>query len=271
MNILREDELDSLPLDQLVQRMDEFLLLSHEERYGKLFDSNFTFLPSELVNSKTVQQRSKDEIRKIAYLVFSYVVQLELANVSSGFANKVLFTEAYKSTDWTSPVFRLRDGAIRQYQIVSSRMAFEIFMDILYCVETGERSASKSSKLKKFREWLKNVDNRFHYFAHVLLIAYKFDREIRSPEVHGGSRFPRRMLLLTEPEREEMNQPFNLTNALINIWRPLIDILNNTRPTSMTYTDMSQFEKHQEWFKAYMSGDDDTIEAKLDEMLSSID
>ena len=270
MNSLTEEELDSLPLKELVQRMDDFLLKSNEERYGKLPDGFTISLPSELVNTAVVQKWQELEIRKIAYLVFSYLVQLEQSSVSSGFANKVLFAETYKPTDWTSPVFRLRDGATRQYQIVSSRMAFEIFIDLLHTIETGKRLTSKKTKLGKFREWLQDVKNRFHYFAHVLLVAYRFDREVRTPEVHGSSGFPRRMLLLTEPERGEMNQPFNLTNALINIWRPLIDILNNTRPTSMAYTDMSQFEKHQEWFQAYMSGDDDAIEAKLDEMLSSI-
>ena len=270
MNSLTEEELDSLPLKELIQRMDDFLLESNEERYGKLPDGLTISLPRELVNTAVVQKWQEPEVRKIAYLVFSYLVQLELSSVSSGFANRILFTEAYKTTDWKSPVFRLRDGVIRQYQIISSRMAFEIFIDLLYCVETGERLTSKRSKLKKFRSWLQDVENRFHYFAHVLLIAYRFDRDVRTLEVHGSSRLPRKALLLKEPEREEMNQPFHLTNALINIWRPLIDILNNIRPTSMVYTDMSQIEKHQEWFLAYMSGDNEAIEAKLDEMLNNI-
>ena len=269
MDGLTEEALDSLPLKELIQRMDDFLLKSNEERYGKLFDG-FISLPSELVNTDVVQNWQEPEIRKIAYLVFSYLVQLELSSVSSGFANRILFTEAYKTTDWQSPVFRLRDGVIRQYQIVSSRIAFEIFIDLLYCIETGERLNSNRSKLKKFRGWLQDVENRFHYFSHVLLIAYRFDHEVRTPEVHGSSPLPRRMLLLKKSEHEEMNQPFNLTNALINIWRPLIDMLSNTRPTSMIYTDMSQIEMHQEWFQAYMSGDNETIEAKLDEMLNNI-
>ena len=266
MNSLTEEELDTLPLKEQVQRMDEFLLQSQQERYGDLPFIEPISLTSALINSKTVMQRSEIEIRKIAYLAFSYLTQLELSSISSGFANRILYTESYKPSAWKSPTFRLRDGVISQYQIVCSRIAFEIFIDLLYTIETGNRLTSKKSKLKVFRKWLRDVNNKFHYFAHVLLIAYKFDREIRTPEVHGSSRLPRRLLLLQEPSFEESNQQFRLTNTLLNIWRPLIDILNDIRPT---YMQMSQAD--EEWFAAYMSGDNEAIEAKLDEMLNNID
>jgi hypothetical protein len=184
---------------------------------------------------------------------------------------QIKFASQRQPLDWASPIFRLRFGAINQYQIISSRISIEIFIDLLYCIETGERLTSKKSKLKKFRTWLQDVHNKFHYFAHVLLIAYRFDRELRAPEVHGSSSSPRSMLMLQTPTFEDINKQFHLNNVLINIWNPLIEILNDTRPTSMTYVGTSQFEGHQQWFKTYMSGDDDAIEAKLDEMLSSID
>ena len=243
--------------------MDTFLLQSQQERYGDITPLNPISLVSSLVNSKAVTQLSEIQVRKIAYLVFSYLIQLELSSVSSGFSNKILYTESYKLSDWSSPTFKLRDGVISQYQIVCSRIAFEIFIDLLYTIETGNRLISKKSKLKTFRKWLQDVDNNFHYFAHVLLIAYKFDREIRTPEVHGSSSLPRRLLLLQEPSFEESNQQFRLTNTLMNVWRPLIDILNNIRPTYMHIT-----ETDEEWFQTYMSGDDAAIEVKLSEMLA---
>jgi hypothetical protein len=93
LNSLTEEELDSLPLKELVQRMDDFLLKSHEEKYGKLPNGIPINLPSQLVNTIKVQQRTDLEIRKIAYLVFAYLTQLGLSSVSSGFANKICFTE----------------------------------------------------------------------------------------------------------------------------------------------------------------------------------
>jgi hypothetical protein len=72
------------------------------------------------------------------------------------------------------------------------------------------------------------------------------------------------MLLLQVPTFDENNEHLRLTNTLMGVWRPLIDILNNKRPT---YMHLSQSD--EDWFRAYMSGDDDAIEAKLGEMLDA--
>lgn len=233
MSPLSEIELDSLPLDALVHRMDEFLLEAERERYGRPHEFNPIAIPSELTNAPAVRQRSDTEIRNLAYLSFSYLVQLQLGSVSGGFANRILYTETYKPSDWSSPTFRLRVNAIQQYEIICSRIAFEIFIDLLHSIETGKRLETKKSKLRAFRVWLRDSGSKFHYFAHVLLAAYRFDREVRAPEVHGTSPRPRRMLLLQMPSFEESNQSLQLTNTLAGIWKPLIDILNNVRPNYM--------------------------------------
>lgn len=133
-------------------------------------------------------------------------------------------------------------------------------------METGERLDSSKSKLKKLRNWLQDVKNKFHYFAHVLLIAYRFDREVRTPEVHGSPTSPRSMLQLQTSSFEENNKQFFLINTLAGVWRPLIDTLNDIRTT---YMQMSQADN--EWFHTYKSGDNEAIEAKKDEMLNNID
>src|SRR5258708_27278921 len=91
---------------------------------------------------------------------------------------------------WHVPLLRLRDGAIRQYQIMCSRIAMEIFMDLLHCIETGQRLTSKRSKLKAFQKWLCDPANDLHYFAHVLLDACRFERSLRTPEVHCTPKWP---------------------------------------------------------------------------------
>jgi hypothetical protein len=261
MNPLTEEQLDELPLSALIQRMDAFLVQSHKERYGSSLAS--IELTSQLMGTACVRQRSETEQRKIAYVCFSYLVQLQMESVASGMTNKILYAEKYTEQDWLSPVFRLREGALRQYSTISSRIAFEIFIDLLHIIDTGERLSVKKSKLKSFRGWLKNVNNKFHYFAHVLLAAYEFDRGLRTPEVHGASRLPRRFLTLQMPEFQELNENNKLINTLMNVWRPLIDLLNNVRPTYMHVEDV-----HDEWFQIYMSGDDDEIEKKLSQLLS---
>lgn len=257
-----ESDLAAIPLETLVARMDEFLSRAHRERYGEPSHMFPIALPSEVTKSLTVRSRSDAEIRHIAHICFSYLVQLEMDAVASGFANALLYTSAYSDSDWQSPVFRLRDGAIRQYQIVGSRIAFEVFIDLLHAVDTGRRLDSKKSKLKAFRTWLRQPNNKFHYFAHVLLAAYRFDRQVRTPEVHGTSRLPRQMLLLQVPSNEESNRHVQLLNVLSGCWRPLLDLLNNVRPNYMSIS-----QEDEEWFHTYMTGDDDTIDAKLDEMM----
>ena len=265
MHEISPSDLDAMSLEQLVARMDEFILESHRERYGPRRETFSIALPSEAVQTVTVRSLPEPQARRVAQLCFAYLVQLELEGMPSGFANALLYTPTYTAADWQSPVFRLREAAIRQYQIIAGRVAFEIFMDLLYTLETGERLKSKRSKLKAFRKWLCEPNDRFHYFAHVLLAAYRFDRDLRSPEIHGASRYPRRLLLLNVPSIEESNEPFGLVNALTGSWQPLIDLLNNIRPNYMSIS-----KQDEEWFHIYMKGTKDEIEKKLKEILEVI-
>ena len=140
----------------------------------------------------------------------------------------------------------------------------EIFMNLLHCVETGRRIDS-DSKLKPFRKWLCSPTNQFHYFAHILLEAYRFDRGFRTPEVHGASKFPRRMLILQVPDHQENNEPLRLINSLFTCWRPLIEILNGQRPTSMQISN-----DEENWFTTYMSGSEAEVAQKLEDMFREI-
>lgn len=270
MHSIADHELDALTTADLVQRMDTFLRTAHIERYGPAEPQQppppFPPLPpepcvSDVVNAKTLVSQSDLIRRRVAYATYAYLVQMQFNSVCGGFANRILYDESYNETKWQSPVFRLRDGALRQYETISSRIAFEVFIDLLYVIENGKRIESKKSKLKAFRSWLLIKRNRFHYFAHVLLEAYRFDRELRTPEVHGTSRLPRRMLRLELPSHDENNEHLQLINVLSGVWRPLIDILNDVRPT---YMHMKQSD--EAWFHAFMSGDDEAIEAKLANM-----
>jgi hypothetical protein len=247
--------------------MDDVLLQSIRERYGQIPDGFPLALVSDIVNTKKVSAQSDEQRRRIAYLTFSYLVQVELHLVSGGFSNAMLFTSNYdEASSWQSPLFRLRDGAIRQYQIMCSRIAMEIFMDLLHCIETGNRLKSKRSKLKVFQKWLCDPTNELHYFAHVLLEAYRFDRNLRTPEVHGAPKLPNRLLLLQRPSPEEMNEPHRLLNALAGCWRPLRDLLNGQRPS---YMQISEAEK--EWFSTYMTGSENEIAEKLVQMFDGIE
>lgn len=267
MTPLDQSELNLLELPALIHRMDEILLQSIIERYGQVHEGFPVCRVSDILNTQKVVAQSVEQRRKIAYISFSYLIQLELHSVSSGFSNAILFTQGYNDTSsWQSPLFRLRDGALSQYQIVSSRIAMEIFMDLLHCIETGQRLKSKRSKLKSFQKWLCDPANQFHYFAHVLLEAYRFDRLLRTPEVHGTPKLPNRLLLLQHPSPEEMNEPNRLINSLINCWRPLQELLNGQRPSYMHIS-----EAENDWFTTFMIGTDSEIAEKIMDMFDGIE
>jgi hypothetical protein len=265
MNTITDEQLNDLPLENLVSRMDEFLNTAYIERYGSLIEHHPVPRVSDVVNSSLVVEQSQESKRQIAYIAYSFLIQMELVYVTSGISNKVLYNENYNEMQWCSPIFRLRHATLSQNITISSRIAFEVFIDLLHVIENGTRIRAKKSKIKSFRDWLRTPQNRFHYFAHILLMAYKFDREHRTPEVHGTSRIPKRLLKLEMPTGEEQNAILDLTNALINSWTPLVDILNGVRPNYMQI-----IHNDRDWFDAFMSGDDDAIENKLIEMFETI-
>lgn len=251
--------LGALSLADLVKRMDDVLHSSVIERYGVIPDGFVPNLVSQIMETQRVHALPEETQRYLAHIVFSYLVQSEMASVIGGMSNAVLFNDRYnENLSWQSPLFRLRHGALHQYQIVSSRIAMEIFMDILYCIDTGERLEKKKSKLKAFRKWLCDPNNQFHYFAHVLLAAYRFDRGIRTPEVHGTPKLPKRLLSLQKPSHDEMNECHNLTNTLSGCWRPLLELLDGKTPSYMHIN-----EADMDWFHAYMTGTEEEVVNKL--------
>ena len=264
---MSSEQLDSLPTEELIIRMDEFINDSFNERNSHLPPNLFRLpnkLVSQLICTQSVQSKSDEIKRKIAYLCFSYLIQSDLGLVNLGMTNLVLYSN-FNESKWRSPLFRLNHAALTQYQIVASRMAFEVFIDLLLVLETGERIDAKKSKLKTFKKWLCQSKNPFNYFAHVLLIAYHFDREQRTPEVHGTSKFPRKLLCLQTPSSEQQNNPLHLTNALTSAWDPLLDILNSRKPTQMQIP-----LDNDGWFTAFMSQDESKIEQELEKLFQDI-
>jgi hypothetical protein len=267
LNPLRKEELDALPLLELVARMDRVLEVNRLERYGRevlqLFDHKPTV--AEFVATKLVSQAT-DNQRGLVYLFFGFLVQMELCEVATGISNKVLYNSSFHQTEsWRSPAFRLRHGVLWQYDILASRVAMEVFMDLLHALDTGRRLAGRKSRFKEFRKWLINIENPFVYFANVLISAYRFDRKHRTAEAHGSSRFPRKLLLLQVPDSVELNESHKLSNVLLNTWSPLKVILNGGMPNFIHIVDGIS-----EWLPVYLSGAPEEIERMLDEILSEM-
>ncbi len=136
-------------------------------------------------------------------------------------------------------------------------------MDLLYCIEKGERLPSKKSKLKAFKNFLTDVKNPFHYFAAVLVSAYSFDRKLRTPEIHGTPSLANRILLLQVPDHAEMNEVYLLSNVLGNCWQPLCELLNGL-PVGYSAFDSVSID----WYETYLKGTPEQVEAKLEELFA---
>ena len=265
---LTDEELDSLSVEGLVARMDHFLATNRLERYGAVtVAEGFSSRPTvaEFVATNAISQQSDDRRRALAHLCFGFLIQLELCEVAGGMANRELYNHNFNAECNHSPAFRLRDGVFWQYDIVASRMAMEVFMDLLYSIDTGKRIQWKKSKIGEFRKWLQRTDNRFVYFAHVLLGAYQFDRKHRTPEIHGASKLPRRFLLMQTPDSETRNESVTLMGALMNVWHPLIVLLEGGKPIYMNVGD-----EQMNWFNSYQHGTPTDVDKAVKELLAEI-
>ncbi|MCX6348031.1 MAG: hypothetical protein NTV79_00805 [Candidatus Aureabacteria bacterium] len=253
--------------------MDKILHTNREERYGPEVVrtlAGFGFKPAvrDFADTKLIMAKTDAERRYLVHLFFSFLVQMEMCEVASGIENLFLYDATYHELEsWRSPAFRLRHAALWQYQILGSRVAMEIFMDLIHAIDTGKRLNSSKSTFSAFRKWLCNVDNPFVYFAHVLIAAFRFDRKHRTPEAHGSSRVPRRLLLLQVPESKELNEPLQLTNVLSSIWPPLKAILDGRKAQSISLIPGLQADL-ENWLKTYSRGSSKEFKEMFEAILS---
>ncbi len=263
---LTEQQLDLHSLEELVRRMDAFLLDIFQKRALPVPQIIPAKLPSQLMSCDLVQRHPEDTQRRIAYQTFSFLLQLEFNMSACGISNKLLFGVNHNPENWHNPMFRLQEGVLHQYHLIGSRISFEIFMDLLHLIETGELlKPHKKSKIKAFRRWLLGSQTPFRYYGHILVRAYEFDRLHRSPVVHGASPLPRQLLLLGAHDSALANEALQLVNVMSNVWMPLIDLASSRKPAQMQIGD-----DMKEWFKAYMSGTDAELTQVLTNLLSAI-
>lgn len=266
MNELSDDELDALSITQLVDRMDEFLIAVYEQRTPAHLRIIAPKLPSQLMATQMVVELNEEIRRRIAYCTYSFLLHLEMNMTGCGIANKLLYGLDHDLANWSNPFFRLNEGVLYQYQLVGSRITFEVFMDLLCLIGTGEDCPTPGkSKIKGFKRWILKANTPFRYFGHVLFAAYQFDREHRSPVVHGASKLPRRMLCMGRHDSNLANETLALVNFMSNVWMPLIEVASNRRPNMM-----HEGSAPRDWFVAYMSGDDVLIQQVLEKMLESV-
>jgi hypothetical protein len=252
------DDIKQLSLDALVERMDVVRLTAEKERYGSdLVEIREQHIPfpqvKHLMSTSTARQMDEPQRRKLADATFRFLLQMDMLSVSSGISNTVVYGPTYHEGVWAYPSHWMASAVLDQYSIVASRIALECFFDLLYIADRGERMSGRS-KFKAFQKWVILPENRYKYFVGHILVAFEFDREHRQKEVHGTSRFAHCLLRLGKPDSEELNIPHKLTNVLLNVWLPLIEIMNGTPPNSI-----SVFGSREGFAKKYFESHSDPV------------
>jgi hypothetical protein len=263
---LNAEAIKGLTLSELVTRMDSIRLIAERQRYPNKATATIPTV-RQLLDTAQVEAMDEARQRRSVDVAFRFLLQLDLCSMSSGNANAVLYNSGYNISLWQSPVFRLAHAAFGQYEIVASRIALECFFDLLHVLETGERLPVKS-KFKAFKKWILRDDNSFVYFLGHIADGHEFDRNVRTPEVHGTSRYAQELLMLTTPDDAALNHKSRLVNVLSSVWQPLLQLLNGVQPTSI-----SVFDNCHDFAEAYFRRKDapdnfDTMVCELAKRLS---
>lgn len=250
---LTKDDILSLSVHDLASRMDSLVLESLSERYG--LHHHPQPLVSEILLTPHVQKMNESKQREVCYLTFNTLLQMHYTDFAGVISNKFIFGDKYnKCKSWGSPTIQIRTAAINQFTVISSRISMECFMQLLHFLGTGERIKAKKSTFKSFKKWINDAKNPFSYFATHIFRAFVFDRNHRTPEVHAATRLSSKVLMMGKPAFVDLNSYSELENLMLNIWQPLVDILNDGKCYSM-YGNEEDFQ----WLKSYLN---DTKEEK---------
>lgn len=264
---LTPEEVRELPLADLVQRMDTVRETADRERSGSkwftLMDQHHPYpRVADLMSTTIASALDETEGRRLADAAFRFLLQRDLLMVACGIGNTVIYGPNFHEGLWSSPAHRMKSAVLDQYGIVASRIALECFFDLLHIAHKGRRMDGRS-KFKAFRQWVLEDGNPYKYFVGHIIQAFEFDRSHRQREVHGTSRFAQELLRLERPDHGERNVSLGLTNILLSVWDPLLQLMNGVQPNSIAV-----FVSCDEFATQYFDGR--TEPAEFDEFLSRI-
>lgn len=170
MESLTKEELGKLSNDDLARRMDTILLNKEIENYGieitkrnKVFQEQRSVVT--ILKTKYIQKLDEKRQRKICYLIFNTLLQMEYTNFTSGAKNHYIYRHTSTQTvNWSSPSTQVNNAALTQFGIISSRITMECFMQLLHYIDTGNEINGKST-FKAFKKWLNNPQKPIFIFC----------------------------------------------------------------------------------------------------------
>lgn len=270
MQPLTKEELSQLSNNELALRMDTILLNKEVENYGlehvelhKVFHEKRSVVT--ILNTKIIQNLDETIQRKVCHLTFNTLLQMQYTDFTSGASNHYIYRHtSTQTTNWNSPSTQITNAALTQFGIISSRITMECFIQLVHVIDTGKRIEARS-KLGAFKKWLNKDNNPFSYFAWYTLRAFHFDRQYRTPEIHASSRLSSIILQMREPDNKDSKNQMELHNIFLNLWQPLIDILNEKQCSSIIGE-----EGASEWLNLYLNGTGEDRDKFLESIFEQI-
>ena len=255
INKLTENELNNLDNNELVSRMDAILSAPYWGHRGRKI---MLLSVKNIFDTKSVQSFSLDFQRKIIYKAFGLLLQLHYTDFSCS-AN--FFQIPEKDDSLTKQLY---SAARNQWTYVSSRIVFEYFIHLTYMMGTGEEFRMGKSAIKKYKNWLKNKNNPYTYFAISVMRAKSYDREKRTPEIHAGTKLARQILLLTASDIDD--DMLNLVNIIQNQWQFILRIANGEDSKNMGWVSSGKDMGDKEWYEVWQSENQELINSEIDKM-----
>ncbi|SFZ78442.1 hypothetical protein [Chitinimonas taiwanensis] len=228
MRKLSVEEYRQLDSKSLAERIDDFLQAELPIPI-KIDSVPFASASAKsILNSERFQNLEEGLRKRALEMFFRSVFQSEacvrylVLGGSSG-AKSGLGQETFSPRDQSI------SGALRQAQLVSARIAFECFMEFLSLVESGIlfKKKSRDSKLGGFIKWLQGPNNSFGWVVFYVLPLKRFDRNYRTPEVHGTSHVAIEALRGAPVSMNRSNDELSALNLIVNLWQLVVQTLNN--------------------------------------------
>lgn len=245
-----------MSVSTLVSRMDTIRYQAEVERYGEdwvLQSEKALPYPriADLASTFAFSNLAESHQRRLVDAAFRFLLQVDMLLVCGEITNSVVYGPGYTENRWSSPSHWMRSAVLSQYEIVASRIALECFFDLIYIADRNERMPG-DSKFKEFRKWIVRDSNPYKYFVGHIIQGFEFDRQHRQQEVHGTSRFAQCLLRLQIPDTNELNVSNQLTNVLIGVWHPFVELFDGKQPAGIAV-----FENLKDFPFEYFQSQDD--------------
>ncbi len=215
------NHLDSIVLSS---RIDEFFQENHRSQYGPESPQWDVTTATAILATSSIQALSEVSRRRALLLFFRAQFQVALCNRYGGIENHLVHSTGQSDTKWENPGVQITNAALRQGQIIAARVSFECLMEFIYLAEVGQLIPGSKSKFGTFRKWCCTPNNRFGWLVFYLFVVYRYDREHRTPEVHGTSYVAIEALRCDPWPR--INSELDLQNVMLNVWPSILQTLN---------------------------------------------